>query len=229
MPITRLNLLYHLTPLAANELWRFHCSRLSPLAPRFNGRVVIAVAQGDGLIPVDQVRPLLPAVEVLTVLNHPEQRETVSLEALLQRVRSTDADEASCYAHSKGVTQPHLKPVQWWAEALYARCAAAGEQAAKALERHPCTGVFKRRGRWSHFPAWCDWHYSGTFFWFRHDALFSRDWQAIDASRYGTEAYLSRFFDAASAHCLFGDDAGDLYKPRTWRMPPLAPGTPHAA
>ena len=49
----------------------------------------------------------------------------------------------------------------------------------KHLSTKPITGAFKKLGPgWSAEMAKSDWHYSGSWFWFRNSELFARDWAA---------------------------------------------------
>ena len=67
---------------------------------------------------------------------------------------------------------------------------------------------------------WYGWHYAGTFWWARHDALFSRpDWDQIEIFAYATEKYLANFFRADEAFCLAYDDCARPYDAATWETP----------
>ena len=141
----------------------------------------------------------------MTVDNEPGQGETVSFIRMLERVCSVDSDEITFYAHTKGVRHegPRLKANMLWADYMYRYNLSNIERVKKILRKYPCCGCFKRVCAPSTFPPFSKWHYVGTFFWFNHRALFSRNWRDITESRYGTEAYLSKFFSVKEAYCLF--------------------------
>ena len=58
----------------------------------------------------------------------------------------------------------------------------------RLMSRYSAAGCFRIQK--SHGGS--RWHYSGTFFWFRHSALFAKDWKKISKERYGAEGYLGR-------------------------------------
>jgi hypothetical protein len=75
------------------------------------------------------------------------------------------------------------------------------------------------RRRWSfHKRPWHGWHFAGTFWWARHDKLFSQpDWDKLPVHRYAVEAYLANFFKSEEAACLAYDGIEDPYDPTIWQ------------
>lgn len=152
---------------------------------------------------------------IIEVVNHPHLRETVSFLKLLNHVRSKDPKEITFYAHTKGTTRTDDKlfaAVTLWAECLYKYNLSNIELIEEILERYPTVGVFKRFGKFPHFPKKSTWHYSGTFFWFRNDAIFTKEWQdALVETRYGVEAFLSLLFDKKEGASIYPWGIGNLY------------------
>lgn len=216
------NLLYHCTP-TPNEVWRWNLDQLLPRVHHFDGVKLIAIAQGtleDGteLLPWSEVRKHIPLdIKCVPTKNDPVLRETASLPELLRRLRDTARGAGiTFYAHSKGISRggaPYKmqEAIRLWTQVMYEMCLDRVPEIEKILETKACCGAFKRYGRFGHFPRTSHWHYSGTFFWFRNDKLFQKEWENVPRSRYGAEAYLSTLFDESEAGCIFGDGVTDLY------------------
>jgi hypothetical protein len=126
---------------------------------------------------------------------------------------STDPEEATFYAHTKGVS---YRDVGWklentlaWAEAMYTMNLGCPEAIAKLLVRYATVGCFLNEGP----HAGSSWHYSGAFFWFNHAAIFSRpQWQSVFQSKYGVEGYLGRLIQRDRAFCLTDPITLNLYE-----------------
>lgn len=209
---TKFNLIYHVTPMG-NYKWNLELLR--ERLHVFNGKKIAAVAQGPGLDDIRIVQSLLPDVECAPFDNNPKLRETATLKPLLNSVFSTAREEATFYAHTKGVTHTDNEAITKWTLALYQKNLDNMEHIAALLEDYPVVGAFKRYGVFSNFPPGSKWHYSGTFFWFRNRELVHRpSWQIVPKHKYGAEAYPSLIFTAAEAGVSFCDNAKDLYNLR---------------
>jgi hypothetical protein len=58
------------------------------------------------------------------------------------------------------------------------------------------------------------WMFAGTFFWFRHDAVFGKpNWWRIPRDRYGAESWLSGLFDVHEAATVFQPWPASEYPP----------------
>lgn len=204
------NLIYHVTPIA-NYKWNLEL--LTQRWGVFTGRKVIAVATAPGFDKPSYVKRYLPRdAEVIEVQNHSELRESASLIPLLTCVESLEPDEITFYAHTKGVTRGHNKAIILWTELMHKHLLDRIEAAEYQLKHFPICGTFKRQGRFGCFPEKSEWHYSGTFWWFRNKDLFSMDWRNVPLTRYTAEAYLSLFFAPELAGCTFANDSGNPYK-----------------
>jgi len=108
--------------------------------------------------------------------------------------------------------------VHKWAEALYVTTLDDWFRVVNQLEKFAMTGAFKMRGRFRSHRERSDWHYSGTFFWFRHAHVFSRSWRDVPQFYCGVEAWPGTLFPAEETGCLFLDGIRDLpYLDRFWR------------
>jgi hypothetical protein len=190
------NLVYHCYP---DGNWRWNLERLFDKLHIFNGKRVACVVSG---VNSDN---MLGAIRELTghgfhLVVKPNDRklcDSVAFLEMLGVVQSADAEEATLFAHTKGATSGQ----QNWGELMYSWCLDHADEMLDGLRTHPVAGTRKCVvANPQHFPYNSAWHYSGSFCWYRHDALFSRDWNARPpVNRYFVECYPSLFFSADEA------------------------------
>lgn len=209
------HLLYHVYPLRANDVWRRNLAQLRQRLHAFNGRRLVAVAQDGATASLREVRDELPGCELIPLDNDPRiGSDAQGLARLLPMVRSIAPNEAIFFAHAKGVsrqTDPaRSQGIEYWRNALY-HCLLDDLPAVRAaLLQRPCVGACKMvhgpDHRWPTGLRWGTWHYAGTFWWVRSDALFSDPrWPFVAADRFGAESYLGGLFAP--------DQAASLYQP----------------
>jgi hypothetical protein len=207
-----MNLIYHVYPNTANDVWLRNVRQLRRRMGIFNGRKIVAVATGPGLADLDQVRQAIdwPEVEYLAVPNDPEIGEVASFSKLLAAVRTKDPCEASFYGHTKGSANGRHDPraIETWRNAMYATLLDAPDQVKDALRRFACVGCLKKvHPNTCAFPSmvpWAHWHFCGTYFWFRHDRVFGdARWSCVPYDYWGAEMWLGGFLDAAEACSLY--------------------------
>lgn len=103
---------------------------------------------------------------------------------------STDPVEATFYAHAKGVAKDILcsgDPLgsRYWRNAMYHELLDDWERIAELLEEYPVVGSHRR-----HHPeqpqiypdgqSSSEWHFAGTFFWFRNRDVFATNrWREV--------------------------------------------------
>lgn len=218
------NLIYHCAPLVANDGWRENLAKVRQHIDLFNGRRIVAIAcsgpgQGSGYQThsPDVVREALAGCgcEFVDVPNDPVLRECVSFLQLLLRIHSTDAHEATFYAHSKGNATlqtsdrslpdaSRLRGVVRWRNAMYRHLLGDSGKVMDLLRRHACVGTTQIEHaklepyRWGEGLSHGYWHFAGTFFWFRHDRIFTRPtWRNVPTHHYGVEAWLGGFVPIA--------------------------------
>jgi hypothetical protein len=152
-----------------------------------------------------------PNITYLEFRNDPSLRESVGWLPVMRHLRSLDPSEATFYAHAKGARHDGtvLNRVRAWIRAMVLMNLGSLELVERLLERHAAVGCLRRQ--MAHEGS--SWHYSGTFFWFRHADVFSRDWTSMQPGYYGVEAYLGRHLALGESYDLTqGADYGDLYR-----------------
>jgi len=237
--IHRLNLLYHVYPSKANEIWRANIRQVVRRMPIFSGRRVVVAALDGTTHGIDEVRRELEdshkQIELVATRNDPELREAATLEILLESVESLDEAEASFYGHTKGnSTADNVAGAELWRNAMYHHLLDHVHVCRDLLLSHPCVGTHKivyptdsphLRQPYPTGLRHGNWMFAGTFFWFRHSAIYSRDWRNIPADRYGAEAWLSGLFTHDQAATVFQPWPADQYpmpspyNPRLYQWP----------
>jgi hypothetical protein len=202
--IDRLNLLYHVCPVMDNDEWRLNLAEIRQRWHLFNGHRVLAIVQGDGLHDGRTVRKELGRTDCdwMEFDNDPELREVVSFLPLLKYVASASNQEASFFAHTKGTSSElGISGPRAWRDAMYRTLLDNIEVVRAALMTVPAVGTTKLTWPCGSTPPYPNrlqfgqWMFAGTFFWFRHGAIYTRpDWDNVIRDRYGAEAWLSGMF-----------------------------------
>lgn len=210
-PIETRNLIYHVCPLVKNDLWRRNVEQLLARAAAFNGRRVVAIATGSKseLCPPCAVRTEMgPTFEYLEVPNCKRLREVASFKPLLCEVQREPG--ATFYAHTKGnSTAGSVEGSTYWRNVMYWKLLGAYGDRMRELERYHAVGTHKmvwKRGERPPYPTRLmhgHWMFAGTFFWFRNDSVYSREWRRVPNDRYGAEAWLSGMFEPSECHSCF--------------------------
>jgi len=239
LAIHRLNCLYHVYPSTANDVWRANVRQLLKRMHVFNGRLVVAVAVDDTTHTAQEVQREfgdVRRIEMLVLPNDPTLRETATLLPLLEAVQSENKAEATFYAHTKGnSTRDSALGAELWRNAMYHHLLDHVHVCRDLLMSHPCVGthkmVYPRHSPDLRVPyptrlQHGNWLFAGTFFWFRHDAVFTHPaWRDVPRDRYGAEAWLSGLFHHQQAASVFQPWPADQYptpspyNPRIYRRP----------
>lgn len=214
----RRNLMMHIMPVAENGVWQWNVRELLRRIDEFDGKRVIAV-----LTPEPGCKHVLDSVEVVQTefrgtridewivrRNNPQLREVVTWPHLLESLKSETGVTFAC--HAKGVTHQMESVTIRWATALWQTCLDSWLDVERALQQYSMAGSFKRHGRF----LGQNWHYSGTFYWFRNDDVFSGNWRNVPTRWWGNESWPAVMFPATATACLFLDDAPDPYKQESW-------------
>lgn len=222
----RRNLIFHLLPVEFNQNWKWNLQQLAMRWPLFNGRMCIAIAiQNDGRLKTVSADDVIEYCGTLGMewdavdarYNDHNLREVMTFPWLLKQVESTDPNEITFSCHGKAVTHDEQSITKRWAETQYHVCLDDWNTIQNALERYSMAGSIRRFGEFQ-TPGNHRWHYSGTFYWFRHDDVFSTNrWQKIDQEFFGTESWPGLMFPPEQTACLFGDNAEDPYKQDSWK------------
>jgi SAM-dependent methyltransferase len=225
--IKTLNLLYHIWPVASNDLWRWNVEQLLQRFDLFNGRRVVAIVTDEETVSADEVKRAFGEeghrVEFLTLENNVRLREAGTFLRLLERVQTKDRSVATFYAHAKGVSRARTVHAveKAWAACMYHYCLDFPERVTEALSRKSMYGAS--------FKVETTWIYPGTFWWFHNASLFEQpDWNTLDNPMtkeglgWSVEAFPNRFFAddcerVYPAELQYPKDTQfGLYDPRIW-------------
>lgn len=208
--LTTRHLLYHICPFNHNNVWKENVAALRQRLSLFNGGLHVAICTGDGLSPPEEVKDAFAdaRIEYMEVKNDPKLREVVSFLPLFERVSDLGEGHAFLWAHGKGVQTVFREPVRLWRDAQHVLYLDHWLEVADLLRDFPVAGAFKKVGRgWRAQQSLSNWHYSGSWCWYRAKDLFEqKDWRRIDSFEHGIEPYPSLHFDATQAGCLFLED-----------------------
>jgi SAM-dependent methyltransferase len=204
------NLLYYLYPKKWS-IWPWHIEQLLKHQSAFNGRKIIVIAVDNHTVHQNKILPILAplSAELLWVHNDPGLGETRHFLEKLALLESKDPNEATFYAHAKGVTQSGawLAGAVSWSKAMYELNLGNVAAVEKALSTYSSLGCFRHLINHAGAP-WC---YAGTFFWFKHSALFSRTWRKIEQSRFGVEGYIGQHFRWGQMGTFTPDNVGPVW------------------
>lgn len=215
--ITIRNLIYHVYADKKNEVWRKNVQQLTKRWNLFNGRRIIAVATCKEAHVLDTVKAefsnstdSLYSTEFIRFFNDANLREVATFLPMLDMIYSLSPVEATFYAHTKGNTnkKENTLGMARWRNAMYANLLDRPTDVKCELSLFSAVGTTVLEGGFN-FPSKLKfgtgfWMFSGTFFWFRHDAIFSKPaWQNVPADRYGAEAWLGTFIPISEVQSMF--------------------------
>lgn len=198
------NLLFHLFPVK-ETIWTWHAQELVRYRDVWNGKKIVVLAVGAGTADEDVVRDILSPLgaEILVRPNSAYYGETAHFLEALSRLESKNPREVTFYAHAKGVTRTERTNwIRRWCDAMYRLNLGNVDVTDRLLAAHEAVGAFRLIKNHSGSP----WHYSGTFWWLRHDALFSRDWRTIEDGRWGVEGYPGKHIPLEKSFSLTEDN-----------------------
>lgn len=218
------NLLYHLWPVQGS-MWRFNLDELKRRIDLFNGRRIVALVRDGRAEDPERVMECLEGEGCeFIVVDNGAAGECLTFPRMLERVRSLDPDELTFYAHGKGVSyEPDVPPpVRRWTEVLYQTALDDWPRIARQMQSYALAGPCKRLGRFKTHREVGDWHYCGTFFWFRHARVFARGALEVPDFYGGVEAWPGVHFRPEEGGELFLGSplerrGGSPYDGRFWR------------
>jgi hypothetical protein len=213
------HLLYQICPLSFSDEWERNVRLLLPYMSHFNGKKVITIKTGSALVSPGIVEGLFSEfsdIQFLHIANDANMADSHGFIEAMKYLESLSSSEITFYAHTKGVSPKYLKedlePIREWYGRMYHYALSDIHHIDSILSTYACCGSFKRQKPFPNLTS--PWHFSGTFFWFRHDHFFSRaDWAIIPpkSTAYFVEGVLGRYLDSREAYCLYGVNCGDLY------------------
>lgn len=217
MPIR--NLIYHVWPVK-RSIWRWNLEQLVKRIDIFNGKRIIGIVYDDLSENPEEVMNLLTehGCEFIVQPNS-NLGETITFPHMLQKVASSNPNELTFYGHAKGVKyRDHLpNEILCWTETQYRVSLDNWLMVKEHMEHFALTGPFRMLGRFKTHRNLGDWHYSGTNFWMRHSATFTRDCFNIPQFYGGVEAWPGIYFKKLETGCLFLDNLRQLpYNSSFW-------------
>lgn len=234
------HLLFHLWPKKTTlGVWQRNLDQLKQRWPLFTGKKVIAVATSNDSATLEAVQDYMRGYECewVHVENDPNLREVKTFIPLFERVESEPG--YTFYAQGKGATKPINRGVtiHAWTAAMYEILLDYWPLVQETLSQKPIVGIFKKHKPGCFGGSRSDWHYSGSFFWFKNAELFGRrprlpnvinrqavnestwDWRSIEPVWFGIESYPSMMFAPDEAGCLFHcwEKEFNLYRSGFWQ------------
>lgn len=221
------NLIYHICPFKSNWEWKRNVEEILKYIHHFNGKKIVTIVHGDGLAPFNKVKRNFGNhdIKFIRVKNNPALGEVVPFEKMTKEVFSTNSNEITFYAHAKGVSPQHQRnprsvtSIRAWRNISYYFCLNNINYIDSILSDFDSCGCFYTPPT----KIVRAWHFAGTFFWFRHDKIFTRkDWCDLTQNRFGVETYLGERLDPKNSYNLFGEqfphDILYIGRPSTWQV-----------
>jgi len=208
--VTR-NLICHIYPRSCGK-WRRTVAHLLARWQQFDGRKVVAIAV-DGCCddPEDVIEAFAPAgktVEFIVKQNDPGLQEVASFLPMLERVINEPG--ITLYCHAKGATHESDDAASHkWCDAMATACLDYPRLVDCAMTRGNVAGAFRSHGLWS-FPGYHNWHFAGTWFWFKSARALELDWRNVHPNFMGVEAWPG-IFPTDESSCLFYDNANTAH------------------
>lgn len=223
------NLIYFVAPFTHKKgaEWKLNIHHLNEFIGIFNGKKIVTIVKGPGLEDPEVVMKAFydrSSIEFIITENHKRLGEVPHFLPMMAKVESYGTDEATFYAHAKGVRYKlgpeanRMRNVRKWRNRMYAVLLGSAETIDKAFaDGYDAIGCFKkydvrvgsRRGpiRQTKTGLKVAFSYSGTFFWFRHSAIFRQDHEQMNSeNRCGVESYLGDKMPVEKALCLYADN-----------------------
>lgn len=217
------HLTYHIFPAKNHDGWKWNIDQLSKRWELFNGKKIAAIVTDSStesyetVVEFMQQRGLI-FDHVIHMTNEKKKRETLTWVAMLELLNPESAGENEVVfsAHAKGVRHDNFTDtLRSWTDLMYQSCLDFWPIVERQLSDKIATGSFKRYGTFKNLGN-NQWHYSGTFFWWRLADFGRRDWRGLDSTFYGTESWLGRHSKADETSVLFLTFVDDLYRSDYW-------------
>lgn len=180
--IRRRHLVYFVCPLVAgNRVWRTNIRRVAAAGSQFcSVHLAIATEASENLEPPGVVlaecrRYGLCPDSVNLAPNVAAAAESPATKPVLQRLSrelSDDAESAIFFAHAKGVSYSSQGTIELWRNNMYDDLLSDWSRISGLLRRHSFVGSYDDRHTWLvGNEVWGAFHFPGTFWWVRADAL----------------------------------------------------------
>ena len=220
---SRKHLTFHVYPTKHQDSWKWNLQQLASRWTLFNGKKVVGVAVDQKTAKTSEVIEYANSIgvvfdQVIEKTNSRSLREVITWHPMLDAIgmEGMTADDVVFSCHAKGVRhQSRESHIEAWASLMYQSCLDFMPTVESLMQSHVAAGSFKRYGMFNTIGN-NQWHYSGTFFWWKPHELFRRNWRKIDRRFFGTESWLGLHLQKDEAACVFLDNCGDLYHKDYW-------------
>jgi hypothetical protein len=218
------HLTYHIWPTRHSNSWKWNLKLLASFAEWFNGERIFGIVIDEHTVAADDVLAELKILgitptRVIVKRNNSKLREVHTWYEMMKALPVSESDDNHFVfsAHAKGVRhEGNNAHIYWWAACMYLSCIPAISQITQS-DTVDTIGPFRRLGWFWDTSQQCNWHYSGTFFWWRLNAVTKiRKWKNADRVFYGTETWIGKLLSVDRSLCCFLDRCGDLYDRHYW-------------
>lgn len=211
------HLLMHIWP-TSGPVWEWNVDQVLKRIDQFNGRRIIGIATGGGTVDPEVVKARFAGHECeFIVKDNSHIGESVTFPEMLRQVFRSNENDLVFYCHAKGVKYryPEIsnQTVIRWAEVMYHTLLDDPQAIASSLTDKILAGSFRRK----HGSHNQNWHYSGTFLWFRSIYLPDSPWAHVGRRYAGVEFWPPRVANWNDSVCIFHDDTQNLYSNGYWR------------
>jgi hypothetical protein len=216
------HLTFHVWPTKKHDAWKWNLQQLSQRWQLFTGKKIIAIATDNSTVSAETVLQFCEQLgiqwdHVIVQPNNQRIREVATWVPMLQFLNPETAgpNEVVFACHGKGVRHEHREEhIKAWAEVMYQSCLDYWPLAERQLRSKVATGSFRKFGG---FKTQCrNFHFSGTFFWWRLAEIGRRDWKKVEQKYWGTENWMSCQAEASETGFLFHDKCVSLYERKYW-------------
>lgn len=201
------HLLYHIWPKKGKtQSILYNITQLKRRLHLFNGIKVLAIVTGNTEFSPDEIVRLFNNSfdKVIVLPNDKNLREVVTFIPLFNEVSNYLDGHATFYCHGKGTTHDFNEKttVHAWSDMMFEILLDYWPYIEKLLSIYPIVGAFKKYNRLLHVSK-AEWHYTGTYYWFRNDVVFKKDWRKVDQIWWGTELWPGIQFTKKEGGCAF--------------------------
>ncbi len=213
-------------------MYKENVDLLIPHLQKFNGKRIVVIAQGDGIMDAQVVMNDFPSdanIDFRIVTNNVELGETPHFFPILDELYSLNKNEITMYAHAKGVSydvsennERTIRNIKKWRDRMYENALGDLSTIESLLGEYACVGSFRRQEHNQRVHGDASWHYSGTFFWFNHHALYSLpEYSTHKNNRCGVESWLGHNVPIGRSACVYCCDLGQRtsvygFRARDW-------------
>ena len=170
----KLNFIYHLYPLYSHPMMKIHFNYLTKYINLFNNNIFISICCDDNYeAHLSKIKSILnnDKINFLYVKNEKNKGEGNSFNNLISKIKSSNLNEYTFYAHSKGLSKRGnvIENISIWTELMYIYNLSNIDTVIYTNSNFG--GIFKINSINFPYPVTSNWHYSGSFYWIKQNIL----------------------------------------------------------